>query len=152
MRPEGSVPASVVAAPVLSVAVSWCWWSAVAASASASASAAHEALPDRQARIAAAFEQDPRLAEAIVAFAEEYRVEARGRILGSPELAALLDGAPPPPPVDWSGCGVVEWMAGPAHDTWVLRGTPTLAYLLIGHHDHGWRWRTSPSSTGGTRP
>ena len=102
--------------------------------------------------IAEAFEQDPRLVEAIVAFAEVYRAEARGRFLASPEFAALLDGMPAPPPVAWSGCAVVEWMAGPAHGTWVLRGTPTLAYLLIGHHDHGWRWRTSPSSTGGTRP
>ncbi len=30
-------------------------------------------------------------------------------------------------------------MAGPAHGTWVLRGTPTPADLLMGHHDHGWR-------------
>jgi hypothetical protein len=101
--------------------------------------------------IAEASEEDPRLVEAIVAFAEEYRAEPRRKLLAGPEFAALLDGAPPPP-ADWGGCALVEWMAGPLHDTWVLRGTPTLAYLLIGHHDHGWRWRTSPSSTGGTRP
>ena len=28
-------------------------------------------------------------------------------------------------------------MTGPAHDTWVLRGTPTPADLLMRHHDDG---------------
>lgn len=34
---------------------------------------------------------------------------------------------------------MVEWMNGPAHDTWVLRGTTTPADMLLGHHDDGWR-------------
>ncbi len=89
--------------------------------------------------IAEAFEEDPRLVEAIAAFAEEYRAEARRKLLAGPEFAALLDGAPPPPPVEWGGCPLVEWMAGPLHDTWVLRGTPTPADLLMRHHDDGWR-------------
>ena len=89
--------------------------------------------------IVEAFEVDLRLVEAIVAFAEGYRAEAQGRVLASPAFAALLDGAPAPPPVDWSGCAVVEWVAGPAHGTWVLRGTPTPADMLMAHHDHGWR-------------
>ncbi len=50
-----------------------------------------------------------------------------------------LDGVPSPPPVDRDGGGAVEWMAGPAHGTWVLRGTPTPADLLMRHHDDGWR-------------
>ena len=29
-------------------------------------------------------------------------------------------------------------MAGPSHDTWVLRGTPTPADLLMRNHDDGW--------------
>jgi uncharacterized protein (DUF433 family) len=87
--------------------------------------------------IAEAYGVDVRLVDAIVAFAVEYRAEARAKILVSPEFAALLDGAPVPPPVDWGGCGLVEWMAGPMHDTWVLRGTPTPADVLMGHHDDG---------------
>ena len=89
--------------------------------------------------IAEQFDIDLRVVEAIVAFAEEYRAEARARLLASPEFAGLLDGTPQPPPVDWGGCGLVEWMAGPFHDTWVLRGTPTPADLLMRHHDDGWR-------------
>jgi uncharacterized protein (DUF433 family) len=87
--------------------------------------------------IAAAWDLDRAAVEAIVAFAEGYRAEARDRILASPEFAALLDCAPAPPPVDWSGCAVVEWMGGPMHDTWVLRGTPTPAWLLMQHCDDG---------------
>ena len=86
--------------------------------------------------IADAYEVDVRLVEAIVAFAEEYRADA-SQLLASPEFAALLDATPPPSPVDWRGCEVVEWMAGPPHDTWVLRGTPTPADLLMRHHDDG---------------
>ena len=89
--------------------------------------------------IADAYEVDLRIVEAIVAFAETYRVEALAKVLASPEFAALLDGAPTPPPVDWRACAVVEWMAGPFHDAWILRGTPTPADLLMGHHDDGWR-------------
>ena len=89
--------------------------------------------------IAEQFDIDLRVVEAIVTFAEEYRAEARRKLLAGPEFAALLDGAPAQPPVDWSGCGLVEWMAGPFHDTWVLRGTPTPADLLMKHHDDGWR-------------
>lgn len=33
--------------------------------------------------------------------------------------------------------GLVEWTAGPSQDTWVLRGTPTPADLLMKHHDQG---------------
>ena len=87
--------------------------------------------------IAAAWDLDRAAVEAIVAFAECYRSEARDRIFASPKFAALLDAAPAPPPVDWSGCPVVEWMAGPFHDTWVLRGTPTPASLLMKHRDDG---------------
>ena len=82
---------------------------------------------------------DPQTVEVIVAFAADYRAEARNRILASPEFAALLDGASAPPPVDWRECGVVAWMAGPAHNTWVLRGTPTPADMPMRHHDDGWR-------------
>lgn len=89
--------------------------------------------------IAAAWDLDRAVVEAIVGHAEQCRVGARACILASPEFAALLEGAPAPPPVDWSGCEVVEWMAGPAHDTLVLRGTPTPAWLLMKHHDDGWR-------------
>lgn len=85
--------------------------------------------------IAAAWDLDRAVVEAIVAFAEGYRRESRERILASPGFAALLHGAPAPPPVDWLGCPVVEWMDGPFHDTWVLRGTPTPADMLMGHHD-----------------
>jgi uncharacterized protein DUF433 len=88
--------------------------------------------------IVEAFEVDLRLVEAIVAFAVNYRIEARSRLLASPEFAARLDAAPAPPPVDWIGCALVEWMAGPFHDTWVLRGTPTPADMLMGHHDEEW--------------
>jgi uncharacterized protein (DUF433 family) len=89
--------------------------------------------------IARAYEVDLRIAEAIVAFSEDYRRGALGRIHASPAFAALLDAAPAPPSVDWRGCAVVEWMAEPFHDTWVLRGTPTPADLLMEHHDDGWR-------------
>jgi uncharacterized protein (DUF433 family) len=90
--------------------------------------------------IADAYEVDLRLVEAIVDFAEDYRAEARARLLASPGFAALLDAAPAPlPPVDWSDCPGVEWMAGSMHDTWVLRGTPTPADMLMRHHDDGWR-------------
>jgi uncharacterized protein (DUF433 family) len=68
--------------------------------------------------IADAYEVDLRLVKAIVAFAEDYRGEARARIAASPGFAALLDAAAPPPPVDWRGCEVVEWMAGSMHDNW----------------------------------
>lgn len=98
----------------------------------------HDACMDSP-EIADAFEVEPRLVEAIVAFAEGYRTEALGRILAGPGFAALLDGAPQPPPVDWRGCALVEWMEGPFHDTWVLRGTTTPAHLLMKHHDDGWR-------------
>jgi hypothetical protein len=87
--------------------------------------------------IADAFVVDARMVEAIIAFAEDRRAGAQTRLPASAEFAALLDGMPPPP-VDWNGCPVVEWMAGPAHDTWVLRGTPTPADMLMGHHDDGW--------------
>ncbi len=58
--------------------------------------------------IAEASEEDPRLVEAIVAFAEEYRAEPRRKLLAGPEFAALLDGAPPPP-ADWAGA---RWWSG----------------------------------------
>ena len=87
--------------------------------------------------IAQAFEVDGWLVDAIVAFAEEYRAEALATVVASPEFAALLDAVPAPRPVDWGGCPSVEWMTGPAHDTWVLRGTPTPADLLMRHHDDG---------------
>jgi len=87
--------------------------------------------------IADAFEADPRLVEAIIAFAEQYRAGAQAKLRASPEFAALLDATPPPSPVDWSGCPVVEWMAGSMHDTWVLRGTPTPADLLMRQDDDG---------------
>ena len=88
--------------------------------------------------IAAAWDLDRAAVEAIVDHAGEYRAEAQARVLASAEFTALLDAAPAAPPVDWSGCAVVEWMDGPFHDTWVLRGTPTPADMLMKHHDDGW--------------
>lgn len=97
----------------------------------------HDACIDPP-EIAAAWDLDRAAVEAIVAFALDYRAGALGRILAGPEFAALLDGAPAPPPIDWRGCEVLEWMDGPFHETWVLRGTPTPADLLMRHHDDGW--------------
>lgn len=77
--------------------------------------------------------------DAIVAFAGEYRVEALERNLAGQEFAALLDAAPPPPPIDWTCCAVVEWMAGPLHDTRVLVGTSKPADMAMKRHDDGWR-------------
>ena len=87
--------------------------------------------------IAEAFEVDVWLVKAIVAFAEEYRAEAQARVVSSPEFAALLDAVPAPRPL--IGADARRWSGwtGPFHDTWVLRGTPTPADMLMAHFDDG---------------